>query len=127
MEHTRAYLSVEKVRFEDKLFVEFDTPHTAFRMPPLTLQPLVENAVKYGVDPDMDPLYITIRTRKSDQGDEIIVEDTGPGFSASDNQEPHVALDNIRERLKIMCSGSLTIEKRNGGGTIVTIRIPAAS
>ena len=121
MEHTRAYLAVEQVRFEGRLFVEFDTPYTSFRIPPLTLQPIVENAVKHGVDPDMDPLHITVRTRKSSHGNEIIVEDNGPGFGPSDNADPHIALNNIRERLKIMCNGSLHISAREGGGTVVTI------
>ena len=121
MEHTRAYLAVEQVRFEGKLSVEFDTSHTSFRIPPLTLQPIVENAVKHGVDPDMDPLRITIRTRKTSRGNEITVEDTGPGFGPSDNADPHIALNNIRERLKIMCHGSLHISARDGGGTVVTI------
>ena len=64
VEHTRAYLAVEQVRFEGKLFVAFDTPYTSFRLPPLTLQPIVENAVKHGVDPDLDPLTIHIQTRE---------------------------------------------------------------
>ena len=121
MEHTRAYLAVEQVRFEGKLFVEFETPHTSFRLPPLTLQPIVENAVKHGVDPDMEPLHIFIRTRRTDKGNEITVEDTGPGFNTTDNADPHIALDNIRQRLEVMCGGSLSISARSGGGTVVTI------
>jgi LytS/YehU family sensor histidine kinase len=117
-------LSVEQVRFEDKLFVEFDTDYTDFRLPPLTMQPIVENAVKHGVDPDLDPLYITVRTREVKQGAEITVEDTGPGFSRNDNNEPHFALGNIRERLEMMCKGTLTISERDGGGTAVKIYIP---
>lgn len=124
LEHTKAYLSVEQVRFEDKLFVEFDTDYTDFRLPPLTMQPIVENAVKHGVDPDLDPLYITVRTREVKQGAEITVEDTGPGFSRNDNNEPHFALGNIRERLEMMCKGTLTISERDGGGTVVKIFIP---
>ena len=125
MEHTRAYLSVEQVRFEDKLFVEFDTPHTAFHLPPLTLQPLVENAVKHGLDPEMDPLHITIRTRQTDQGSEIVIEDTGRGFELPEDNEPHIALNNIRERLKIMCGGTLSVSAGREGGTKVTILIPS--
>ena len=71
LEHTRAYLAVEQVQFEDSLFVEYDTPHTRFRVPPLTLQPIVENAVKHGMDPDSAPLRICIRTRETDAGHEI--------------------------------------------------------
>ena len=48
LEHTRAYLAVEQAQYENSLFVDYDTPHTTFRIPPLTLQPIVENAVKHG-------------------------------------------------------------------------------
>ena len=124
LEHTRAYLAVEKARFEGQLFVEFDTPHTFFKLPPLTLQPVVENAVKHGISPHLGPLYLSVRTRATEDGSEITVEDTGPGFSPADDNEPHVALANIRERLALMCSGTLEIATRDGGGTRVTIRIP---
>ena len=112
------------MRFEGKLFVEFDTDYTAFRLPPLTMQPIVENAVKHGVDPDLNPLYITVRTREEKQGAEITVEDTGPGFSLNDDNKPHIALKNIQERLEMMCKGTLTISERDGGGTVVKIYIP---
>ena len=124
LEHTRAYLAVEKVRFEDKLFVEFDTPVTVFKLPPLTLQPIVENSVKYGVSPGLDPLYLSIITEESDEGVAVIVDDTGPGFAPSDDNEPHIALENIRKRLKTMCGGSLKTTPREDGGTRVIIRIP---
>ena len=52
LEHTRAYLAVEQAQFEDRLTVEYDTPYTQFRLPPLTLQPIVENAVKHCMDTD---------------------------------------------------------------------------
>lgn len=125
LEHTRAYLAVEQGQFEDNLFVEYDTPHTLFRVPALTLQPIVENAVKHGMDPDApEPLKISIMTYKTDSGYEIIVEDNGPGFCPTDDKEPHIALKNIRERLLLMCSGTLEISARETGGTRVTIRIP---
>ena len=124
LEHTRAYLAVEQVRFEDKLFVEFDAPHTDFQIPPLTLQPIVENAVKHGIDPELDSLNITVQTRKTDSGSRIIVKDSGPGFKPSDNDEPHIALDNIRKRLELMCRGTLTISSGEESGTTVEIFIP---
>ena len=124
LEHTKAYLAVEQVRFADKLFVEFDTPHTMFHIPPLTLQPIVENAVKHGIDPELDSLYIMVQTRETDNGSEIIVKDTGPGFKPSDNDEPHIALENIRKRLDLMCGGTLTISSGEESGTIVKILIP---
>ena len=124
LEHTRAYLAVEHAQFEDGIIVDYDTPHTRFRVPPLTLQPIVENAVKHGMDPDSEPLRILIRTRKTDAGSVIIVEDNGPGFEPSDDDEPHIALANIQQRLEMMCGGRLSIAPRAGGGTVVKATIP---
>ncbi len=124
LEHARAYLAVEKARFEDKLFVEYDTAYTAFRLPPLTLQPLVENAVKHSISPELGPLYLSISTREHEDSVEVVVEDTGPGFSQSEDDEPHIALANIRERLKTMCDGRLVLEQRKEGGTIARLVIP---
>ena len=124
LEHTRAYLAVEQAQFEDRLFVSYDTPHTQFRLPPLTLQPIVENAVKHGMDPDSDPLRITIRTRLTEEGSQITVEDNGPGYEPANDSEPHIALVNIRQRLAMLCGGTLTITPREGGGTAVRVTIP---
>ena len=109
LEHTRAYLAVEQAQFEDSLFVSFDTPYTLFRVPPLTLQPIVENAVKHGLKSSSDPIHISVVTRQTDTANEIIVEDDGPGFDPVDDNEPHIALNNIRERLEMMCKGKLMI------------------
>ena len=127
VEHTRAYLAVEQARFRDRLLVEFETEFTNFRVPPLTLQPIVENAVKHGLDPELEPLFISVSSRLRDGYAEIVVDDSGPGYKPTDDDEPHIALANIRERLKMMCRGELTISNRDCGGTIVTIRIPAQS
>ncbi len=124
LEHTRAYLAVEQAQFEDSLFVSFDTPHIMFRVPPLTLQPIVENAVKHGMKSTKDPIHISVITRKSEKGSEIIVEDNGSGFDPVDDNEPHIALNNIRQRLEMMCGGTLEIEEREGGGTSVKVTIP---
>ena len=126
LEHARAYLTVEQVQFEDSLCVDYDTPYTQFRLPPLTLQPIVENAVKHGMDPEAGPLHISIRTRETPSGSELIVEDNGPGFNPAviDTGELHTALANIRQRLEMMCDGKMTILPRTGGGTVVTVTIP---
>ena len=124
LEHTRAYLAVEQAQYEESLFVDYDTPHTCFRVPPLTLQPIVENAIKHGRDPYAGPFRVSIRTRKTDSGSEIVVADNGRGFTPNDDGELHIALKNIQQRLKIMCSGSLTITPNDGGGTVVTVMIP---
>ena len=93
-------------------------------MPPLTLQPIVENAVKHGRDPYAGPFHISIRTRKTDSGSEIVVADNGRGYDPADDNEPHIALKNIQQRLEIMCGGRLTITPNDGGGTVVTVTVP---
>ena len=125
LEHTRAYLAVEQAQFEDRLFVDYDTPHTDFKIPPLTLQPIVENAVKHGMDPDSEPLRISIRTKKTRSGSEIIVEDNGPGFDPSKIFDSNGALSNIRQRLDIMCRGEMEILSEKGSGTVVIVKIPS--
>ncbi|MBQ9403609.1 MAG: histidine kinase [Synergistaceae bacterium] len=124
LEHTRAYLNVEQAQYEDSLFVDYDTPHIRFRVPPLTLQPIVENAIKHGRDPYAGPFRISIRTRKTDSSSEIVVADNGRGFAPNDDSEQHTALKNIKQRLEIMCGGNLTITPNDGGGTVVTVMIP---
>ena len=127
LEHTRAYLAVEQAQFEDTLFVNFDTPYRTFRIPPLTLQPIVENAVKHGMSKSKDPIHSSVMTRQTDKSIEIIVEDDGVGFDParnSDDNDPHIALNNIKERLEMMCRGKLTISPRDGGGTSVKITLP---
>ena len=124
LEHTRAYLAVEQAQFEDSLFVSFDTPHTMFRVPPLTLQPIVENAVNHGMNESCDPIHISVVTRQTDLSSEIIVNDDGPGFKPTDDDEPHIALNNIRQRLELMCGGTLEVAPREGGGTSVKVTIP---
>ena len=126
LEHARAYLAVEQAQFEDGLLVRFDTPHTAFRLPPLTLQPLVENAVKHGMKATGEPLHVYVTARQTDRGSEITVEDDGVGFSSAGDGAKPGALANIRQRLSQMCGGTLEIGPREGGGTRVKITLPGA-
>lgn len=124
LEHTRAYLAVEQASYEGRVFVEFDTPVTSFNVPPLTLQPIVENAVKHGMDPDSEPLQVIVTTRDLGRGVQITVEDNGPGFTPPNEEGRHFALNNVRERLKTQCGGTLEIGIREAGGTKVTIFVP---
>ncbi|MBR4515008.1 MAG: histidine kinase [Lachnospiraceae bacterium] len=135
--HTKAYLAVVKARYEELLFVEYDIEHTAFSCPPLTLEPLVENAVKHNLDPESDPLCIRIMTRREENCNVIIVENSGTDFftensleksgilhSSVNEDDTHIGLENVTLRLKTLCNGTLDIKNREQGGTIVTIRIP---
>ncbi|MBQ7486884.1 MAG: hypothetical protein IJT77_05290, partial [Clostridia bacterium] len=121
------YLAVEQAQYDDMLIVDYDTPFTHFRLPPLTLQPIVENAVKHGMNPYLGPLHISIQTRHTDAGTEIIVTDTGPGFDPTEESKPHATLKNIQQRLEMMCGGNMIIKPRDGGGTVVILTIPSVS
>ena len=70
------------------------------------------------------PFRISIRTRRIDSGNEIVVADNGKGFDPDEDSEAHTTIKNIRERLEMMCGGDMTIKPREGGGTVVTITIP---
>ena len=74
--------------------------------------------------PDAGPLRIVIRTRHTDAGSEVVVEDGGPGFDPAIADDPHTTLANIRQRLEMMCGGTLEIAPRQGGGTVVRVTIP---
>ena len=124
LSHVQAYLAVEQVRFENNLSVEFDTPHTQFKLPPLTIQPIVENAVKHGVDPDLGPMHLSIRTMNTGNGSMVIIEDDGRPFGTHKKDDPGIALDNIRERLKNTCNGRIDITDMDGNGTRVVVYIP---
>lgn len=124
LEHTRAYLAVEQAQHEDRLLVEYDTPFTQFRLPPLTLQPVAENAVKHGMNPYADPLRVLIRTFRTERAAVIVVEDNGPGFDAAADPQRHTTLTNIRQRLELMCGGTMEIAPGESGGTRVTMTIP---
>ena len=125
LSHTKAYVAVESMRYGDKLTVDYDVRFTSFRCPPLTLQPLVENAIKHGVGRGIGPEHIQV-TVLADGPDAIItVEDDGPGFGSEKTEsESHVGLMNVTERLALMCSGTLDIRSASPRGTIVTVRIP---
>ena len=128
LEHTKFYLEIEKLRFEDALTVQYDITCTDFFLPSLTLEPIVENAVRHGVRKTADGRgTVTIATRKTKDCYEILIMDDGPGFDADalPDDEAHVGIRNVRERLQSVCGGTMLIVSGKGVGTTVTLRIPA--
>ena len=129
LEHTRQYLALEEMRFEDKLTVRYDIQCESFLLPNLTLQPIVENAVRHGVRGNADGRgEVVIATRETPDRYEITVKDNGPGFDPEmqqkDQGSSHVGIQNVRQRLAQMCGGELKIESIPGAGTCVTIALP---
>ncbi len=126
IEFVQNYLKLEKRRFGDRLTVEYDIQATNFRIPLLTLQPLVENAVRHGISKRPEGGTIRITTRELEDSYSILLEDNGVGFDttkAPDDSREHVGLSNVRTRLIALCGGSLTVHSVPGEGTTVEIRI----
>lgn len=128
LEHVRCYLAIEKKRFGDRIHVETDIAYDDFRIPALTLQPLVENAVKHGLCKKRGGGTLWIRAKRWKDGIYIMVQDDGIGFDLAEKEksqgEGHVGLHNVESRLKSLCDGKLLIESEIGAGTSVTIVLP---
>ena len=128
LSHAQKYISLEILRFEDSLVVEYDIKDEMFTLPVLTLQPLVENAVKHGIrKKESMSGKIIVSTKKTDTHHIIKVIDDGVGFdvnSIGHSEKYHIGINNVRKRLMLECKGELLIDSEEGKGTVCTIRIP---
>lgn len=125
MEHVHYYISIENVRFPDMTF-SFEMNANDFHIPALTIQPIVENAIKHGLMKLPKGGTIRLVSYETDTHYCVLVEDDGVGFDTGVllDERKHVGIRNIRERLKAMVSGTLEIESTVGVGTKVLITIP---
>jgi two-component system LytT family sensor kinase len=127
LEHVKTYLSLEKMRFGDEVNFSFDIEAASFLVPALSVQPLVENAVKHGLGETENGGTVTIATREKKDCYEITVTDDGVGFDPSrvkNDGRTHVGMQNVKERLETICGGTLTISSQPGQGTRAVITIP---
>lgn len=123
----KTYLDIEKVRFDDELEIIFDIELTDFKLPVLTVQPIVENAVKHGTSKKEGVSTLTLKTREMEDCYEITITDTGVGFKADEYKNDghkHVGISSVEERLKNLCNGTLRIDSKLGEGTTAVIVIP---
>ena len=125
MEHVRHYISIENVRFPDMTFL-FEMNTGDFHIPALTIQPIVENAIKHGLMKLPKGGTIHVVSYETDNHYCVSVADDGAGFDTSEllDERKHVGIRNIRGRLKAMVGGTLEIESTVGVGTKVLITIP---
>ncbi len=125
MEHVRHYINIEHVRFPDMTF-SFEMNSEDFCLPALTVQPLVENAIKHGLMKLEKGGSIRVISYETDTNYCICVEDDGVGFDTSKqlDEKQHIGIRNIRDRLQVMVGGTLEIESTQGVGTKVLITIP---
>lgn len=123
LNHVECYLKIEKARFGERLNVLYSIQCKDFNVPTLTVQPLVENAIKHGITKKAKGGTVKIITYDTDTHYFIEIIDDGVGFD-SNSTEMHVGLQNVRNRISAMCKGNLTVKSTVGVGTRVTIEIP---
>ena len=125
LEHIRNYLAIEQVRFPG-LKVEYDVRNDAFLLPTLTVQPLVENAVRHGISKRRSSSGTVEITSLEDKDCYIIrIADNGVGFDPARQKDgKHIGIANAEARLMLLCEGTLTVTSQRGHGTVCEIRIP---
>lgn len=127
LEHIRTYARIEELRFIGRVKVEYDIGPDEFELPPLTVQPLVENAIKHGLCRQRAGGTVWVSTREEPRHWVVRVEDDGVGVDPAAlrrSGESSSGIRNIRFRLAEMTGGTVEITERAGGGTVATVRIP---
>lgn len=127
LEHVKNYLAIEQVRFGSDLCIVYHIDATDFLIPPLSLQPIVENAVKHGVGMKEDGGSVSITSSETSDGYEVTVTDDGVGFDSSKppaDGKDHFGMRLVGVRLQKLVGGSMHIESQPGMGTTVTLFIP---
>ena len=127
LRHIQSYLKLEKLRMGSRLNIVYDIQEEDFLLPPLTVQPLVENAVKHGI------FYAkgggTVRIATCRQGDAVVitVSDDGVGFDIEQKDDTqardYVGIQNVQTRLQKLLRAKMHIDSEKDKGTTVTIRI----
>jgi LytS/YehU family sensor histidine kinase len=124
------YLDIERARFGDRLTVDFDVPDPLreLAVPSLILQPIVENAIRHGIEPRAQAGHILLRARRQDTQLLLTVTDNGPGIepgSPSPSSEG-IGLSNTRSRLRQLYGQSQNLDLVNvpAGGLEVRLTLP---
>lgn len=127
LDHIKTYLDIEKLRFEDRLQIEFCIEETNFQVPQLSIQPFVENAVKHGVCKKPKGGKVTIRAWEQEDMWCVWVSDDGVGFDTAilrDDNEMSAGIRNVMYRLKECCQATVEFESALGCGCVVSVKIP---
>jgi two-component system, LytTR family, sensor kinase len=129
LEYLRLYLSIEQLRFSDRLRVDIqvDPELLDAAVPHMALQPLVENAIRHGVGHSASPGVIGIRAARIGDALHVVIEDDGPGFATPGTGGGlKLGLSNTRARLKQLYgeASELRTETAAAGGALVTMVLP---
>jgi len=124
----KAYLEILAIRMGPRLAFELDLPPALAdaQLPPMLLQPLVENAIRHGLEPNVEGGTVRVSARERGKDVVLVVEDTGQGFGRSKSAGTGVGLAHVKERLTAVYGAAASIEtgENAGGGVCVTLRLP---
>ena len=123
----QAYLEVERLRLGSRLATQIDVSREALRVeiPALSIQPLVENAVKHGISRKAEEGSIRLDAAVEDGVLKVTVSDDGPGFQSSAPRENGQGLENVRRRLRLCYGEQGTLQVQSAAGrTRVSFRVP---
>ena len=124
LRHIETYVSLEKVRFNERVNIIYDIQVKDFSVPPLSVQPLIENAIKHGILKKEKGGLVTFKTYETNKAYVVEVIDDGVGFNMNDiefDKNKHFGISNIKHRLKTMCNGDLIITSELNKGTKTVI------
>ena len=126
IEHTKAYSDIEEVRFPT-IRIEYEIEDDDFLLPPLTIQPMVENAIRHGVRGKKHG-WVSVSTYREGNDHVISIRDNGKGFDVEQMKEEtehgdHIGIRNVRDRIIDMTGGTFTLESTVGEGTSIIMRI----
>ncbi len=131
MTFVERYAALQRTRFADRLELRSSIPEECldYAVPTLSLQPLVENAIRHGMGKRSVPLRIEVLASLANGHLQLSVSDNGQGLPETFDIESDagVGLGNLRSRLRRMyeADASLALERRSGGGTIALLSVPA--
>ncbi len=127
LRHIQSYVALEKMRFGERINIDYDIQTTDFYVPPLSIQPIVENSIKHGILKRIEGGSITLKAYKNDDSYIVEVIDNGVGFSTHDidlTDNTHIGISNIKYRVENSCGGNVFIKSESQKGTCVTIVFP---
>lgn len=128
LEHVRTYLELERMSDASRIDYEIHAKATYFLVPALSVQTLAENAVKHGLGGLESGGKVTIRTYDQDDEFVVTVDDDGIGFDTRElDGASGIGISNTRERVSVMCGGTLEVTSEPGRGTVAVMRIPKPS
>jgi LytS/YehU family sensor histidine kinase len=126
----KAYLEVEKLRLGEKLHIEIDVDPEALHVPIpiLSIEPLIENAVKHAIAPKVEGGVVRLRARLEQNALHVTVSDTGAGFRPADGAKSGVGLDNVTRRLQLCYGAESQINiQSDASGSSVSFSIPVTA